>query len=129
MKRYTYAYAFMTEGASDYTIKRSQGDGWVIRTQHGYIDYRHNDDEDTNEIWWVESHKKDHGSELIDLMQLRHPANNIAWGATSIAGERLMHKWHESHPDVLCITGDHEGQYNPFDHEEEYDEEEYDQDE
>jgi len=109
-----------------YTIKPSQGDGWKIETPNGYIDYRHDEDGDVNEIWWVESNRRGHGSELIDLMQQEHPANNIAWGATSLAGEGLMRKWHRNHPDVECLTGDHEGQFNPFnifDHDESDDDE------
>ena len=99
-----------------YTIKPSQGDGWKIETPYGYIDYRNDEDNDINEIWWVESHRKGHGSELVDLMQQQHPAGSIAWGATSLAGEGLMRKWHLNHPDIECLNGDHEGQFNPFDH-------------
>ena len=106
-----------------YTIKPSQGDGWKIETPYGYIDYRHDEDNDINEIWWVESHRKGHGSELVDLMQQQHPAGSIAWGATSLAGEGLMRKWHLNHPDIECLNGDHEGQFNPFDHGESDDEE------
>ena len=95
-------------------VEQSQGDGWIIRTDFGYIDYRPNPDEDTNEIWWVESKRRGHGSELVDLMQKQHPASNIAWGVTSGAGEGLMKKWHREHPDVGCIEGDHEGQFDPF---------------
>lgn len=130
MKRkcYTNEYSLLIEDkAHNFTIKPSQGDGWIIRTPYGYIDYRHDDDNDVNEIWWVESHKKGHGSELIDLMQNQHPAGNIAWGATSISGEQLMNRWHNQHPDIQCITGDHEGQYNPFEHDSEPEpDEEYD---
>ena len=48
-------------------VSVSQGDGFKITTPHGHIDYRHADG--TNEIWWVESHKKGHGSDLVDAMQ------------------------------------------------------------
>lgn len=114
---YSKKYSILLKEQSvDYTIQPSQGDGWIIKTKYGYIDYRHDPLNDTNEIWWVESHKKDHGSQLVDLMQQKHPASNIAWGATSISGEKLMTKWHGQHPDIQCITGDHEGQFNPFDH-------------
>jgi ATP-dependent DNA ligase len=104
------------------TIEPSQGDGWKITTPHGFIDYRHVPDSDTNEIWWVESRKKGHGSELVDLMQKRHPAGNIAWGVTSLAGEALMKRWHAAHPEIGCETGAHEGQFDPFGHEEEEEE-------
>lgn len=125
MKYYTNSYALLVENNTntDYTIKPSQGDGWKITTQYGYIDYKHNAEDLINEIWWVESHKKGHGSELVDLMQRHHPADSIAWGATSIAGEKLMDKWHRNNPNIQCITGDHEGQFNPFDHDDNYDEE------
>jgi hypothetical protein len=97
---------------SEYSINPSQGDGWLIRTDHGYIDYRH--EEGVNEIWWVESNKRGHGSELVDLMQKHHPAEAISWGATSQGGEGLMKKWHREHPDVECYSGAHEGQFDPF---------------
>ena len=95
-----------------YEIRPSQGDGWLIKTEYGYIDYRHVDG--TNEIWWIESKKRGHGSELIDLMQTNHPAESIAWGVTSQAGEALMKKWHNKHPNIECITGPHENQFDPF---------------
>lgn len=88
-------------------------DGFVIRTQYGYIEYRPVDD--VNEIWWVESHKKNHGSELVDLMQMHHPASAIAWGVTSRAGEGLRKKWHRHHPKIESIHGEpHDGQFNPY---------------
>jgi hypothetical protein len=98
-----------------YTLE-PKDDGWVIRTPYGYIDYVH--DEDVNEIWWIESKKKGHGTELIDLMQATHPASTIAWGVTSRSGEGLMKKWHKLHPEIDCATGAHEGQFDPFNHEE-----------
>ena len=85
---------------------------FVIRTEHGYIDYVHKGD--VNEIWWVESKKSGHGSELIDLMQKFHPAENIAWGAVSIAGKALADKWHRNHPNIGRIDGPHDSQFNPF---------------
>lgn len=103
--------------SESHTVEPSQGDGWVIRTPYGYIDYRH-DEEGVNEIWWVESQKRGHGSELVDLMQATHPAHTIAWGATSGAGEGLMEKWHRLHPEIDCVSGAHEGQFDPFEHEE-----------
>lgn len=106
---------------SEYSIKPSQGDGWIIRTPYGYIDYRYDDINNINEIWWVESHKKGHGVELVDLMQKINPAHTIAWGATSIGGKRLMEKWHNLHPDIDYIDGAHEGQFDPFESDEEYD--------
>lgn len=99
---------------NQYIIEPSQGDGWKITTPYGYIDYRYSEDDDTNEIWWIESNKRGHGSELVDLMQSQHPASCIAWGVTSISGEALMKKWHNTHPDIYCIDTPHEGQFDPF---------------
>ena len=96
-------------------------DGWVIRTPYGYIDYVHKDEDDVNEIWWVESSKRGHGPELVDLMQATHPASTIAWGVTSAAGEGLMKKWHRLHPEIEMAVGAHEGQFDPFGHDEEDD--------
>jgi len=103
---------------TEYTIRTSQGDGYKITTPYGYIDYRPVDN--INEIWWIESNKRGHGSQLIDLMQKHHPAEAIAWGATSQAGEALMNKWHNANPNIECITGTHEGQFNPFEDEQSY---------
>ncbi len=89
----------------------SQGDGHKIQTPHGYIDYRHN--EGVNEIWWVESHKKGHGSELVDAMQQNHPAESVAWGVTTGAGKGLRDKWHAAHPEVNQENGAFEGQFDP----------------
>lgn len=130
VRPYSQDYFNMVETIdNNFTIQPSQGDGWIIKTPYGYIDYRHDASNDTNEIWWIESHKKGHGSQLVDLMQLQHPAGNIAWGATSISGENLMNKWHRLHPNITCITGDHEGQFNPFDHDEDHGKDEEDNDE
>ena len=104
------------------TIEPSQGDGWKIVTPFGYIDYRNIPEDSKNEIWWVESHKQGHGSELVDLMQKQHPADTIAWGVTSRSGEMLMRRWHAAHPEVECVAGAHEGQFDPFQHEDEPDE-------
>lgn len=109
----------------DAAIEVSQGDGWKIKTPWGYIDYRHLDEDGVNEIWWVESRKRGHGSQLVDLMQAQHPAGVIAWGATSQAGEGLMRKWHAAHPDVECYTGVHEGQFDPFAHDQDEDDDDY----
>jgi len=111
-----------------HTIEPSQGDGWKIATPHGYIDYRHVEDGDggTNEVWWVESHRRGHGSELVDLMQARHPAASVAWGATSAAGADLMRRWHARHPEITCVTGAHEGQFDVFGHAEDEDEDDFD---
>lgn len=98
---------------TEYTVEQKD-DGWIIRTKYGYIDYVHDEEMDTNEIWWVESRKKGHGSELVDLMQSRHPASTIAWGVISQAGEGLMRKWHRNHPDIECVEGPHDGQFDPF---------------
>ena len=100
-----------------YTIE-PKDDGWVIKTQHGYIDYVHNDD--TNEIWWIESNKKGHGKELVDLMQSVHPASVVAWGVTSDGGHHLMQSWCAKHPDIVCVHGAHEGQFDPFGHSYDY---------
>ena len=109
-----YCMKLSTICENEVSITPSQGDGWLIRTSFGYIDYRHLPDQSTNEIWWVESKKKGHGSELVDLMQRNHPADAIAWGAVSKAGEGLMRKWHAAHPEVECVEGAHEGQFDPF---------------
>lgn len=103
----------------EFKIHPSQGDGYKIVTPHGYIDYRHRPDDKVNEIWWVESHKKNHGSDLVDLMQKHHPADAIAWGVTSHAGEDLRERWHTKNPKVDSITGPHDGQFDPFGHENE----------
>ena len=100
--------------SENYKIEPSQGDGWIIRTQYGYIDYRHNADESVNEIWWVESNKKGHGSELVDLMQKNHPAETIAWGVTSNSGRGLMKKYHRNNPNIDYTDHPHEGQFDPF---------------
>ena len=100
-------------------IEPSQGDGWKISTPHGYIDYRHvsDGDGDVNEIWWVESHQRGHGSDLVDLMQKHHPALAVAWGATSQSGDALRKRWHKKHPQISCIdSGPFEGQFDPFGH-------------
>jgi hypothetical protein len=95
----------------------SQGDGYKISSPHGYIDYRPVDG--TNEIWWVESNKRGHGSQLVDAMMKHHPAEAVAWGATSEAGEGLRKKWHRNNPQVADATGGErvpfEGQFDPFD--------------
>ena len=102
---------FLEESRKLYSIK-PKDDGFVIRTEHGMIDYRPT--EDTNEIWWIESKKKGHGSELVNIMQREHPRSAIAWGATSKSGEGLRKKWHKKNPKVQSITGPHEGQFDPF---------------
>jgi hypothetical protein len=99
---------------SEYTIEPSQGDGFVIKTAHGKIDYRPTKD-GTNEIWWVESNRKGHGSELVSLMQKHHPADSISWGVTSKSGEALRRKWHGQNPKITSIHGyPHEGQFDPY---------------
>lgn len=97
-------------------IESSQDDGWKISTPFGYIDYRHRADDSVNEIWWVESSRRGHGSELVDLMQQHHPAQAIAWGVTSQSGSALMRKWHTAHPEIGCVEGAHDGQFDPFEH-------------
>lgn len=97
----------------DYDIEASQGDGWKITTPYGYIDYRHDEDNDVNEIWWVESKKPGHGSELVDLMMKNHPSNAISWGITTLAGKALRDKWHRLHPSIEQIDGALEGQFDP----------------
>lgn len=113
----------------DVRIEPSQGDGFKITTPFGYIDYRPRPEDGVNEIWWVESRRKGHGSQLVDLMLKHHPAEAIAWGVTSQAGEGLMRKYHREHPRIECIEGAHEGQFDPFGHEEEEDEDDIDWDE
>ncbi len=97
------------------TIEQSQGDSWKITTPFGYVDYRHSPDTSINEIWWIESHKRGHGSVLIDLMQQYHYADMIAWGIATEGGKHLMQKWHERYPEITCAMGAHDGQFDPFD--------------
>lgn len=108
------------ENSEGYKIEPDQGDGWKITTPHGYIQYRNDPEESTNEIWWVQSEKKGHGSELVDLMQKHHPAETIAWGITSGAGRGLMKKYHRNNPHIDYSDHPHEGQFNPG-FEQEYD--------
>lgn len=112
-----------------YKIIKSQGDGWKITSPHGEIEYRIIEDEDgetINEIWWVESSKPGHGTELVNYMLKEHPANAIAWGVTSHSGEKLMEKFHRLYPKIQCIKGVHEGQFNPFEHlESHYEQDDY----
>ena len=104
---------------SGYHVEPSQGDGWRLVSPYGHIDYRHDPSEGGhNEIWWVESHRKGHGSQLVDWMQQEHPASSIAWGATSAAGDVLRERWHAKNPNVHDFTsGPFEGQFDPFGHE------------
>ncbi len=99
----------------DAQITQSQGDGWVITTPQGYIDYRHDPDQDTNEIWWVESKKrgKGYGKRLVDLMQMAHPASTIGWGVTTPEGKNLRDSWHKRNPGVQQSDGAFEGQFDP----------------
>lgn len=103
----------------EYTISPAPDgtpNAYVIRTKFGYIEYVHKDEwgDSVNEVWWVESKKKGHGSELVDLMQKNHPAEAIAWGVTSQSGKALADKWHRNNPEIDRIEGPHEGQFNPF---------------
>lgn len=99
-----------------YTKTRSQGDGWKITTDYGFIDYRPVEDNGdlVNEIWYVESATPGGGTKLVDFMMVENPATAIAWGATSRQGEEFMKRWHAKHPDIACYTGDFEGQFNPY---------------
>lgn len=112
-------------GLTGERIEPSQGDGYKISTPHGYIDYRPRPEDDTNEIWWVESHKKGHGSELVDLMMKHHPAGAIAWGVVSQSGRGLMEKWHRNHPNIHCVTGSHDGQFDPFGNDDDQDDDDW----
>ena len=103
---------FLKEDKKKHSIK-AKDDGFVISTEHGMIDYRPTND--SNEIWWVESKKKGHGSELVDLMQKEHPNGAISWGVSSKAGEGLRKKWHKKNKNIQSIHGSpHDGQFNPF---------------
>ena len=113
---------------SNYKITKSQGDGWKITSPNGEIEYRSVDEDGDviNEIWWVESNKPGHGTELVNYMLKEHPAKAIAWGVTSFSGEKLMEKFHRLHPEIQCIKGAHEGQFNPFEHlEDQYTQDDY----
>jgi len=96
-----------------HTITNSQGDDWKITTPYGYIDYHHDKDNDVNEIWWVESKKRGHGTELVNLMMKHHPSNAIAWGITTESGKGLRDKWHRLHPGIDQLNGAFEGQFDP----------------
>lgn len=112
------------------TVTPSQGDGYKIATKFGYIEFRPRPEEDINEIWWVESHKKGHGFELVDMMQKHSPASHIAWGATSQAGEELRQRWHAANPMISGGEGrsvPHEGQFNPFEHDDKDEFDDYDE--
>jgi GNAT superfamily N-acetyltransferase len=109
-------------------IRPDQGDGFKITTPHGFIQYRPTDH--ANEIWWIESHRRNHGRELMDLMLKHHPHEAVAWGATSSSGEAFRERWHAANPHVLDADEGHrqpfEGQFDPFDHgESEYDEDDF----
>ncbi len=104
-------YTLQLPTGEPYSIAPSQGDGYKITTPYGHIDYRPT--ADANEIWWVESHKKGHGSELVDLMQKHHPSDTIGWGVTTPDGKGLRDKWHAAHPNVGQYNGAFEGQFDP----------------
>jgi hypothetical protein len=99
-------------------IREDQGDGHRIDTPHGFIQYRPT--RDANEVWWIESHKRDHGRELMRLMLEHHPHDAVAWGATSAAGQDFRQRWHQANPHVSDATGGQrepfEGQFDPFGH-------------
>ena len=61
-----FAAMELPEGAS---IEPSQGDGWIIRTPHGYIDYRHDEAENINEL-----HLRDAISGIESTFLLDKPA-------------------------------------------------------
>jgi hypothetical protein len=106
-----------SQSETDFTIAPHHDgtpNAFVISTKDGHVNYVHKPEDDTNEIWWIESNRAGHGSELVDLMQKNHPAGNIAWGVTSSSGEALADKWHRNHPDVYKIEGPHENQFDPF---------------
>ncbi len=108
---------------SDHRIREDQGDGYRIDTPHGFVQYRPT--EHANEIWWIESHKKGHANHLMDLMLQHHPHDSVAWGATSEAGQAFRERWHAKNPHVTDFDGGErvpfEGQFDPFDHGEEPD--------
>ena len=114
----------------DAQITRSQGDGWKITTPQGYIDYRHNAEEGTNEIWWVETNKKGkgHGKRLVDLMQMAHPATTVGWGVTTGDGKALRDSWHRNNPGVEMSDGAFDGQYDPSGNNYGQDEDDFDDD-
>lgn len=112
---------------ANYKKEVSQGDGWKITTNYGYIDYRYNpDDGGINEIWWIESNEPGGGTKLVDLMMNESPAEAIAWGVTSKQGEEFMKRYHAKHPDIMCITGPFEGQFDPYERQYEDDQEDND---
>ena len=109
-----------------YTREPSQGDGWKITTDYGFIEYRPVEDghgDPLNEIWYIESKTPGGGTKLVDFMMRENPADSIAWGATSLQGEAFMKRWHAKHPNVQCVTGDFDGQFNPYDPRDEEDDE------
>lgn len=101
-----------------HTIREDQGDGHRIDTPHGFIQYRPT--QHANEVWWIESHKRNHGRELMRLMLEHHPHTAVAWGATSEAGQAFRERWHAKNPHVADAEGGEripfEGQFDPFDH-------------
>lgn len=60
-------------------------------------------------------------------MMQENPANAIAWGVTSYEGEEFMKRYHKKHPDIQCITGPFEGQFDPYQHPEEQVDEDWDE--
>lgn len=98
-------------------IREDQGDGFRIDTDFGFIQYR--PAEGCNEVWWIESHRRGGGAKLMGLMLQHHPAEVVAWGATSVAGQAFRKKWHAAHPEVDDATAGgrvpFEGQFDPYD--------------
>ena len=110
---YKASYMKLFAIVENHKVERSQGDGWRITTDYGFVDYVHNDLDSTNEVWWIESHKRGHGSELLDLMMKQHPADTIAWGVTSHSGKKLRDKYHKLHPEIYQSNYPHDGQFDP----------------
>jgi len=112
-----WGWARGNPGAAGHQIREDQQDGFRIDTGSGFIQYRPL--EGVNEIWWIESRKRGGGAELMDLMMRHHPADTVAWGATSESGQAFRKKWHAAHPGVADATeGDRvpfEGQFDPYD--------------
>lgn len=117
MNLYSIACRIASEDDVESYIKESsQGDGYKIITDYGYIEYRPVNDEGDfiNEIWWVQSNKSGGGTRLVNLMMKENPSHAIAWGVTSQLGKKLMESWHRKNPNILCIKGPLEGQFDPY---------------
>ena len=90
------------QGHSGYSFS-SDDRGHLLSHPDGYIDYSHVERKgrpSRNEVWWVESHRKGMGTELVDRMMAAHPAEEIHWGDATDSGAALARKYRRAHPEV-----------------------------